>query len=160
LLGTTFRAENVNTVRSFATDTELRSLYVGVIYYCDGRFVKMVKKNRFNIIWQLSSLFSKKEKILYFVAFFSSHVRLFLFEYLSNRMVGTCQTCYRHYCPTLSAMFHLSVIPRTHSTESSSNEHYNTERHQLRCVVTWKRWRISRKVIYIFCSKWSTQQSP
>jgi hypothetical protein len=83
---------------------------------------------RFNKTCQLSSLFAMKEinRILPFIAFFSSRFRVFLFDQFSDREVGTCQTCYSCYCPGLLTVFQLSVLTRTHSTEFLSNNHNNT----------------------------------
>jgi hypothetical protein len=56
---------------------------------------------------------------------FSCHFRVLLFEYFSDRVVGTCQTCYRYCCSSLLTVFQLSLglPPQTLSIRSPSNDH-------------------------------------
>jgi hypothetical protein len=53
-----------------------------------------------------------------------------LFEHVSDRVVRTCHTCYRHYCPSLITALQLSVLSRILSAEISSNDHKNTKCYQ------------------------------
>jgi len=74
---------------------------------------------RFNMVYELSSLFATEERSAV-RCIFNRQFRGLLFESCSNRVVGTCQTCYRYYCPSLLTVLQLYVLPRTLSTESAS----------------------------------------
>jgi hypothetical protein len=90
-----------------------------------------------NMICLLNFLFSIKERNCSYLNIFNRHLRVLPFEYFSNPVVRTCQTCYLYYCPSLLTALQLSVLPETLSTESHSNDH-NTEWHQHKWVVTRK----------------------
>jgi hypothetical protein len=99
---------------------------------------------RFNMVYELSSLFATEERSAV-RCIFNRQFRGLLFESCSDRVVGTCQTCYRYYCPSLLTVLQLYVIPRTLSTESASNDYSNRKRHHCRNHVTRKRRRIWKK---------------
>jgi hypothetical protein len=100
-LGPTFGAENVNKV---FTDSPVFPIYL-VFTHVSLSFIVIIdfynmETGLLNIMCQLTFLFEKKE-ILPVVAFYNYDFRVLLFEYFSNRVVGTCQTCYRYACPSL-----------------------------------------------------------
>jgi len=97
---------------------------------------------------------NEKSQILPFVSFDSSRQST---SFLVLSVVGSYQRAesYR-YSPMLLTVLHLSALPRTVSTEYPSHNHYNTERRNIRTLS----FEYLKKVIYIFCSKWSPRQSP
>jgi hypothetical protein len=54
-----------------------------------------------------------KKEILPFVSFFNCNFRVLFFEYFPDHVVGTCQTCYWHYCLSLLTVLQLYVFPWT-----------------------------------------------
>jgi hypothetical protein len=139
-----FEAKSVSKV-FVATVSELRSFYVDVACFVMIVDLHKMETIHFNITCQFISLVTMKEKIqqiLPFAAFFSRNFIVFLIEHFSVRVVGTCQTCYRYYCPSVITALKLSVLPRTLSGKPPSNDHNNTKRHEGKNVVTRKRRRI------------------
>jgi hypothetical protein len=84
-------------------------------------------------MWQ-NSIFFKTETILLTnsaLHSISNHdFRVLLFEYFSNRVVGTCQTCYSYHWPSPLTALHVPALPRTLRTEFLSDDHNNMELHQ------------------------------
>jgi hypothetical protein len=125
-----------------ATVSELRRFCVGVA--CIVVIVDFYRKKtiRFIVICEMSSLLATRERNSAPRSIFNWNFRVLLFEYFSNRVVGICQTCCLYYCLSLLIVLQLSVLPPTLSTESLSNDYYNSKPHQRKYVVTRKRWRI------------------
>jgi hypothetical protein len=161
LLGRSFGAENINEVYfRFATVSELRRFtLVSLSLLRLSTFT--IETIHFNISCQLILLFAMKEikQILPIVAFFNRQFRVLLFGYTSVHVLGTSQTCYRYYRPSLITALQLSVLLQTFSAEPPSNDYNNTKGHQCKNVATRKVANM-KNVIHIFFSKWSPQQPP
>jgi hypothetical protein len=52
-------------------------------------------------------------RILTFVTCLIRHFGIYIHEYFSNCLVGTCQTWYRYYCASLITVLQLWVLPLT-----------------------------------------------
>jgi hypothetical protein len=90
ILGRSFGAENVNKVHfRFATVSDFRLFLCVDVAFITVDFYKM-ETIRYNITFQLISLFAMKE-ILPFLASFNRHFRALLLVYFSVHVVGTCQ---------------------------------------------------------------------
>lgn len=54
---------------------------------------------------------SEKKSVLRIILIVTS--RVFLLEHFSDRVMGTCQACYRYYCPSMLAVRQRSVLSLT-----------------------------------------------
>jgi hypothetical protein len=141
LFGRSSGVENVKIRYRLRITTSLR--WCG-FYYCDCPVLRN-GNNLFHIACQLMSWFAMNERkqansALYSI--FNRHLRVFIFQHIYVRVVGTCQTCYRYFHQSMVTAFQLSVLSRTLSVESLSNHHNNTHRHQHKNVEIRKRWLI------------------
>lgn len=96
----------------------------------------------FNITCQFVSFFVVKERkrILPFVAIFSRHCRVIIFEYLSVRVVVTCRDLWGR---NLITELQICTPTNSHvSAQPRSNDHIDVKRLQYKNVFTGKRWRI------------------
>jgi hypothetical protein len=77
----------------------------------------------FNATCQLIFLFEmkkgRKKENSALCSTFNRHFSVLLSEYISVRVMGTCQTFYRHYCPSLITALQLSVLFHELSARSS-----------------------------------------
>jgi hypothetical protein len=114
-------------------------------YYCDCRFLQ-TGKSIFSIVYQLSSVFAMKERILPFVAFFSHH----FLDFASFFFLVIFWSCGGDLWDLLQLLLQESVNCATTVCTSQNSIQRITIRQSDISVVTWKRWRTWRRVTFIF----------
>jgi hypothetical protein len=100
------------------------TFYVDVVFVIVD--VQKTETVRFNIICQLSSIFAMKERHSSDCSIFSRHFKQLLFEYFSDRVVGTCQICSLLGIPfrRLQSYRAISTSARRHSETMTNVKKY------------------------------------